>query len=1288
MESKVPLAILLAFVLTIPAAMWGSGEEGAPIIAPNIPGPTRTPTFINVSESSGLAGYRGDNLAWGDYNNDGYLDLLVRGPSSNYLFRNDGPPDWNLPVIFTDVSNDTGVNITRGYSQWADYNGDGYLDFYTAGDDDHLFRNNGPPNWDFTDVTASSGNPSDGLPSEGIAWGDYNRDGYPDIYTVGWRKPGDLQWPYPGEMDRLYRNNGPPNFGFTDVSISAGLNPRSESYAGMGVVWCDPNEDGWPDIYVSNYHLTPNELWINNRDGTFTESAVQYNLTGKKTYYQGENYYGHSNGAGWADFDNDQDMDVWVSHLAHKDDERSGMNRGYYCADSQLFENSGPPYLEFTDIRVQAGIPITPSGTTVQDPDTGQLMWKDEDYFGVAWGDYDNDGDLDLWVPQVKTYSFWDHSFMWENDGDKTFSDRTDTSNLKVWSNTGGTFVDVDNDGDLDFCTEGTFPYKGPREIHLFKNPGNSNHWIEFDLQGAGGQYQTSTDAIGTKVVVKSGDLTMTRYVGGDCGGHGFQQPQRLHFGLGSRNSVDEIWIYWTSGRIQKLSGMSVDSRYTIEEPTTKEVMITGPDHLEVVEDGVLNIDITITGAAISERYWDLDTDRVFETTVTKEDLSTNFSTSGTKWLRFRVKDTYSTYWDLEPIIVEVSNLKPTISMIPALELLEGDEYTFVPDVQDTPSDVARMTYMWKGPDGVEEPGGSTKTMTFALEGTYQIEVVATDDDGETAGAQTIVRVRNRVPEVNLTFSGDLIEGNRLTFNAEGYDSPSDIDDLQYRFHSGDGRSTSWSKYAQVMFSYEAGDYRPAVEVKDRFGDTGTAHIDITVENFVPVVTPLEEDVTLEEDEEHEFEVSVHDLDIDIDDLEARWDFGDGTETGWKKVFRETHTYTSAGDYTVLVMVRDDDEEAPVTRINVTVTDPAPRITLDRILGDGILEDSAYTFTGTVHDNPSDEPFIETRWDFGDGFFTDWSDGEISATHTYQMEGSYVLTLFTRDGDGKEFNATMNVTVKNVVPRTDLYLSRTSIDMDEPLTLSAEGSIDTFSDVEGLQFEWTIEDRTFWGPARIQHIFRIPGNEKIEVRAFDGTDMGNLKTATVLVRNPPPFAALEAPKTAVAGSLVIFDASGTLDTETDLPNLTYVFDPGDGSDEIYTKDPVVNHTYQNAGKFTVVLTVLDGDNEVPIEHEITITEAPSTKGSGGSSGAVILLGAVVVLAVLIIAALGLVLVMRKRKEAEPPRQVPFPPGGFRGPLPPPGIPPQRAAPPVQPMAQRPGLPPPGSPSPAPEQPKG
>jgi enediyne biosynthesis protein E4 len=1281
MRSTTLYTILLAMAIILPVGVIGMDENSYYTLNDEKVPPTRAPSFTNVSEDAGLAGYRGDNLAWGDYNDDGYLDLLVRGPSSNYLFKNNGPPNWD----FTDVSNDTGVNITRGYSQWADYNGDGNLDFYTAGNDDHLFRNNGAPNWDFTDVTATAGNPSDGVQSEGIAWGDFNRDGYPDIFTVGWRKPGDLQWPYAGEMDRLYKNNGDGTF--TDVSIAAGLDPRTTSYAGMGVVWCDPNEDGWPDIYVSNYHLNPNQLWINDRDGTFTESALEYNLTGKETIYQGTKYNGHSNGAGWADFDNDQDMDLWVSHLAHKDDDTSGgRNRGYYCADSQLFENSGPAYFNFTDIRVQAGIPITPSGTVIQDPDSGNWMWKDEDYFGVAWGDMENDGDLDLWVPQVKTYSFWDNSFLWENDGDKTFTDSTDTSNLKVWSNTGGTWVDYDNDGDLDFCTEGTYPFRGPRELHLFRNPGNSNHWVEFDLEGAGGQYQTSIDAIGSKVVVKSGDLTLTRYVGGDVGGHGFQQPQRLHFGLGSRTTIDEIWVYWTSGRIQKLSGMNVDTLYSLSEPTTKEIIMTGSDSFELMEDEDFDVDVLISGGTVSNMFWDMDNDRSFETEVTNSQLSMNYSTPGWRWLRFRVKDNNAVYWDLEPIRVKVTNTPPTVTVEDQLELVEEEEYLIKPLVQDTKTDLSTMTYEWYV-DDVLTTDLPEFTASFQEMGTYEITVKVIDDDGEESSDSIIIEVENSEPVPVITHSGNSSEGEKVYLYSQVLDSQLDIDEMEFRFHSGDGRSTNWMDSNWTQFVYpEDGDFRPAVEVKDRHGEEAIAYIDLTIYNIAPILISPIEFLTLEEDEEYQFEVQVGDVPADEDDLEIRWDLGDGTISKWTSSLRIKHSYEREGIYNVTVKVKDDDVESAPTSIEVTVTDPDPEMGIDDHVATEVFEESPIHLSGWMVDNPSDEDEIEHRWDLGDGNVTAWSDGDIVYSHSYLIEGTYVVKLELKDAEGDFFNVTQEVIVRNIKPETTLVSSKTTPDMDEEVTFSARDTEDTYNDLSIITYRWMIEGKTFYGPSQMKHIFRSTGTKTVTLEAFDGTDHSDKETLNLVIRNPPPVIYLDAPIKVAAGESFILDASGSQDTITDQPNLSYSFNMGDGSDMIISTNPVINYTYDVGGKFTIILTVLDSGTGSMMEQEIEVTELISVTPSKDDTGTIILIMVIALLMIIVISAMLAVLIIRNKRAAQQPPPPQYPPGRMSsmGGAPP-RMPPQRQPPIVQPMPQQPVLPPPGSSVPPPPQ---
>ena len=1258
--------VSLMMVLSFPVVVGGGGEEAPPPLE----GSSRAPRFENVSIEAGLAGYRGDNLAWGDYNNDGYLDLLVRGPSSNYLFRNSGPPDWT----FTEVSSETGVNITRGYSKWADYNGDGYLDFYTAGTDDHLFRNNGPPDWDFTDVTVSAGNPTDDLPSEGIGWGDYNRDGYPDIYTVGWRKPGNLQWPYAGEMDRLYRNNGDGTF--TDVSLAAGLRPRETSYAGMGVVWCDPNQDGWPDIYVSNYHLNPNQLWMNNRDGTFTDMAFEYNLTGKATEYQGATYYGHCNGAGWADIDNDRDMDLFVSHLAHKDDERSGMNRGYYCADSELFLNSGPPYLEFTDIREQAGIPITPSGTLVQDPETGDYMWKDEDYFGVAWGDMDNDGDLDLWIPQVKTYSFWDHSFLWENNGDLTFTDSTDVSNLKVWSNTGGTWVDYDNDGDLDFCTEGTYPFKGPRELHLFRNPGAEGHFVEIELKGAGGPHQTSTEASGSWVIVKAGGMNFTRYVGGDCGGHGFQQPHRLHFGLGSISTIDEVWVHWTSGRIQRFDSFEIDTIHTVEEPTTPWMELSGRLSYDVVEDQNINLTVTSSGAQVSSFLWDVDADG-YERETASGKLSLSFGESGRRWVRVMAKDVQGIYRELEPIIIDVSNVRPLIDVPEELHLEEGQSIVVNTHPRDNASDMASLTFLWDMGDGSWVEGGPAMELVYEEMGDRVVRVNVSDDDGAFMTAEILVHVVNRVPAVNISGPMIIDEGDTARFTAYASDSSLDMDRLQFRFHSGDGRSTSWQTGSTAHFRYlDNGTFEPAVEVKDRHGDISSARTSLIVGNVPPVaLLEGEERIEADEDEELSFTVDVTDTANDMDGMEYLWDPGDGSSSGrWTSGNKFRHTYTDEGRYTLNVTVRDGDGAVGFDTVEIDVHNVPPEIEIVGPAGGKVNEDSSFTVNGYIDDTPSDRDLLEFRWDMGDGTVTEWSSGDPVISHTYGKSGSYLVNLSVRDDNGV-FTSSLTIAVENIQPSAKLVSSKRTVSKDSPVTFDAGGSSDTPSDMELLRYVLDLGDgNVIEDGTRISYTYKSGGVFNVKLTVIDDDEDSDTASLVLRVVDDPPVPDLELPESAMAGEIVMFDGTGSYDTATDLPNLTYVFDPGDGTGPVPNSTGRHGHAYAEPGEYQVTLTVSDGTSEESVSETITILPSGTGGEEKGINMAPVILIFSLILLIAISAVIGLLLFMKRKKApvirgppgprgAGPPNPAMRPPPPGSRPLPPPqGAPPGTISP--------------------------
>jgi hypothetical protein len=498
-------------------------------------------TFTNVTPEVGLDGIRGDSYAWGDYNNDGFIDLMVKDHVNgiSHLFENNGPPAWD----FTDVTEEKGLE-GAGYAVWGDYNNDGFLDFFSVGqtnDDpdnawDTLWMNNGPPDYSFSNMTGPAGNMNDGMPGLAAGWADYDRDGFLDLYVVNWRDLDNIRYP-----DVLYHNNGDGTF--TDVTTDAGVWEGDDPYAGMGMNWGDYNNDGWPDIYVSNYLVMPNYLYENNQDGTFTNVAFDKNAAGDAP---GDGYYGHTAGSSWCDYDHDGDLDMWVTNLAHTTDPR-----GFYTDYSQMLRNNGPPDYDFTDVRDETGIEKKP------------YMSTDELHFGIAWGDYDNDGDMDMFIPQVKNVDYA-YSYFFENNGDGTFIDVSDDVGVKVWNTDGACWADYNNDGYIDLITEGKEPFEnGTYQVRLFRNNGESGYnWLKVGLEAT----ESNFASIGARVKVSYDGITQMKEVEGGTAGHAYQHSMIQNFGFGDYSGTVDVEVWWPSGRTILWQGVSLNQMITIRE--------------------------------------------------------------------------------------------------------------------------------------------------------------------------------------------------------------------------------------------------------------------------------------------------------------------------------------------------------------------------------------------------------------------------------------------------------------------------------------------------------------------------------------------------------------------------------------------------------------------------------------------------------------------------------------------------------------------------------------------------
>jgi tetratricopeptide (TPR) repeat protein len=445
-------------------------------------------TFSDVTDSVGLGNIPSHRVAWGDYDNDGDDDLLVDG---NRLFQNSAN-------TFLEVTTKAfGQKIYKANGGiWGDYNNDGLPDiFVTTKNRNRLLENSGRGY--FIDVTRKVLPQETPANSEAAAWGNLNQDAYPDLYVANYQQPAVERAVC--SKDTVLINNSGKIMRPLDQRL---VNYTTEAMCGRGVAWADYDNDGHQDIFVSNYRLDPNFLWVNDGE-LLTNRATTTNVAGHEV----NGAYGNSIGPVFADFNNDGKLDLFVANLAHPRDLA-------FSDESQLYMNDNG---KFADTYQNSGIRYQ------------------ETYSDPAVSDIDNDGDLDLYI--TATYSSGE-SHLYLNDGNGRFTDRTWLSGTRLSDTWGGAFSDFDNDGDMDLVVA------SKNGLRLLRNNGNSNNWIKLRLR----QDQCNRLGISSRIELRYKNTLQIREIAAGRG-TGNQDSLDQVFGLGSYRGPVSIRIRNACGR-------------------------------------------------------------------------------------------------------------------------------------------------------------------------------------------------------------------------------------------------------------------------------------------------------------------------------------------------------------------------------------------------------------------------------------------------------------------------------------------------------------------------------------------------------------------------------------------------------------------------------------------------------------------------------------------------------------------------------------------------------------------
>ena len=497
----------------------------------------------------------GTGVAWIDYDQDGLTDLYFVQSAATDLYKPARPIRSALyhnngDGTFTDVTEKAGVGGEGHYGQGVavgDFDNDGYPDLYVTGyERAMLYHNNG--NGTFTDITAKAGVADEGGWSTSAGWFDYDKDGWLDLVVTnyiewspknnlwcGERRPGYRSYCHPGNYKGQRIKLYRNNRDGTFTDVSDASGVGKPEAKGMGVVLADFNNDGWTDIAVAN-DSWPNFLFINKHNGTFEDVSLISGLAASE-----DGRYEAGMGIDAADIDGDGWIDVYITHLDFE------LNR--------LYRNSQ-------------------DGTFTDETFRSRIGNKAVLLSGVAakFLDYDNDGWNDIlqlngaMLDNISLYhgevSYKEPLLMYRNLGKGEFDKVSDSLGphfVRPIVGRGLATADYDNDGDLDIVTNnrGDFP-------SLLRNDGgNANNWLTVQLVGT----KSNRDGIGASLKLTSDGFVEIEQSKGGMSYMSANDP-RIHFGLGKRTKVAALEITWPSGQVDRLTNVAINQIITVKEGT------------------------------------------------------------------------------------------------------------------------------------------------------------------------------------------------------------------------------------------------------------------------------------------------------------------------------------------------------------------------------------------------------------------------------------------------------------------------------------------------------------------------------------------------------------------------------------------------------------------------------------------------------------------------------------------------------------------------------------------------